>query len=65
MEQTIKQYDYFKKEINVLIDSMANDADKFYNKEQKAAGLRLRKVFKIIKQLVQNTSNETSKKNDK
>ena len=65
MEQTIKQYDDFKKEINILIDSMANDADKFYNKEQKAAGLRLRKVFKIIKQLVQNTSNETSKKNDK
>lgn len=62
METTIKQYDEFKKEINVLIDSMANDADKFYNKEQKAAGVRLRKTFKAIKQLVQDTSNETSPK---
>jgi len=62
METTIKQFDDFKKEINNLVDSMSVDADKFYNKEQKAAGLRLRKTLKVIKQLVQATSNETLQK---
>jgi hypothetical protein len=60
--ETTNKFDIFKKDINTLIDAMATDADKFYNKEQKAAGVRLRKSYKAIKQLVQTASNETSPK---
>jgi len=57
-----KQFDDFKKEINTLIESMTKDAEKFYNNENKAAGVRLRKSYKAIKQYVHEVSNETSPK---
>ena len=60
--ETTNQFDAFKTEINRLIEAMAIDADKFYNKEQKAAGVRLRKGYKTIKTYIQEVSNETSPK---
>lgn len=63
--ETIKKFDTIKNDINKLIAAMEVDADKFYNKEQKAAGVRLRKGYKAIKQYVHEASNETSTKKDK
>ena len=54
------QFEDFKKEINLIFEKMSVDADKFYNKEQKAAGVRLRKFLKEIKGCVQTASNQTS-----
>lgn len=56
------KFETIKSEISKLIASMEIDADKFYNKEQKAAGVRLRKGYKAIKQFIQETSNETTPK---
>ena len=53
------QFDAFKKEIETLIAAMEIDADKFYNKEQKAAAVRLRKGYKAIKSYVDSVSKET------
>lgn len=52
----------FKVELNRLVESISPDAIKFYNKENKSAGIRLRKGLKTIKSYIQNVSNETSPK---
>jgi hypothetical protein len=54
-----KQFDDFKKEIDTLIEGMRKDAEKFYNNDNKAAAVRLRKAYKTIKQFVHETSNST------
>ena len=61
MEKTneCQQFDEFKKEIETLIESMREDAIKFYNKDNKAASVRLRKGYKTIKQYVHEISNAT------
>ena len=56
------KFEKIKSEINKLINGMESDADKFYNKENKAAGVRLRKAYKTIKQYIHEVSNETSTK---
>jgi len=56
------KFEEIKAEVNRLVDAMAVDADKFYVKEQKAAGVRLRKGYKAIKQYVDGLSKETSAK---
>lgn len=56
------KFEEIKTEINNLIDAIAVDADKFYVKEQKAAGVRLRKGYKAIKGYVDGLSKETSPK---
>ena len=60
--ETTNKFDTIKNDINKLIAAMEIDADKFYNKEQKAAGVRLRKGYKAIKQYVHEASNQTSPK---
>ncbi len=64
MDKTIecKQLDDFRNELNILIKALEVDADKFYNKEQKAAGVRLRKGYKAIKNYVESVSKETAAK---
>ena len=57
-----KEFDSFKKEIERLIETLSVDADKFYNKGQKAAGVRLRKGYKQIKSYVDSVSKETQPK---
>ena len=54
-----KQFDDFKKEITTLIEGMSKDAEKFYNNDNKAAAVRLRKGYKTIKQYVHEVSNAT------
>ena len=54
-----KQFDDFKKEINSLIEGITKDAEKFYNNDNKAAAVRLRKGYKAIKQYVHEVSNQT------
>lgn len=56
------KFEEIKAELNKLVEAMAVDADKFYVKEQKAAGVRLRKGYKAIKQYVDGLSKETSPK---
>ena len=56
------KFEEIKSEINKLVDAMVLDAEKFYVKEQKAAGVRLRKGYKTIKQYVDGLSKETSPK---
>jgi len=56
------KFEKIKSEIGNLISSMEVDADKFYNKENKAAGVRLRKGYKAIKQYVHEVSNATTPK---
>ena len=65
MEQTndCQQFEDFKKEMDSMIESIKSDAKKFYNNENKAAGVRLRKGLKAIKQYVHEVSNATSPKN--
>ncbi|WP_225000016.1 histone H1 [Cesiribacter sp. SM1] len=47
-----------------LIRDARDDADKFYNKENKAAGTRLRKHMQELKNIAQEVRNEvTEKKN--
>jgi hypothetical protein len=52
----------FKAELDRLIGLISDDARKFYDKENKSAGIRLRKGLKVIKNYVQSVSNETSPK---
>jgi hypothetical protein len=61
MEQTEEcaKFNEFKTGINDLIEGIKKDAEKFYDKDNKAAGLRLRKGLKTIKQYVHKTINET------
>jgi hypothetical protein len=60
--ETTNKFDTIKSDINKLLAAMEVDADKFYNKEQKAAGVRLRKHYKGIKQYIHEASNQTSPK---
>lgn len=53
------KFDTFKKEVETLIAAMEIDADKFYNKEQQAAAVRLRKGYKAIKIYIDSVSKET------
>lgn len=58
------KFDEVKKELNALINAMDIDAEKFYVKEQKAAGVRLRKGYKAIKTYIDSLSKETSPKKE-
>ena len=61
MEKTneCQQFEDFKKEMETLIENIRVDAEKFYNKDNKAASVRLRKGYKAIKQYVHEMSNAT------
>jgi hypothetical protein len=45
-------------ELKALIASLEDDADKFYNKENSAAGTRLRKAMQDLKNIAQNIRTE-------
>lgn len=49
----------FKNELNRMVELITKDAEKFYNNENKAAGIRLRKGLKEIKLYVDSVSKET------
>ena len=57
------EFETFKGEMDRLIEGLSKDAEKFYNKDNKAAGVRLRKALKNIKLFVQDVSNGTAPKN--
>ena len=59
------EYETFKGEMDRLVEGLEKDAEKFYNKNNKAAGVRLRKGLKNIKLFVQDVSNGTAPKNNK
>lgn len=52
-------------ELKTLIASMEEDAAKFFNKDNKAAGVRLRKGLQDVKALSQAIRVEVSDKNKK
>jgi hypothetical protein len=52
-------------ELKTLITSLEEDAIKFYEKENKAAGVRLRKGLQEIKTIAQALRIEVSNKNKK
>lgn len=52
-------------ELKALIASMEEDVTKFYDKDNKAAGVRVRKSLQEIKGLAQTMRNEVSDKNKK
>jgi|TARA_R110000782_G_scaffold21299_1_gene57328 hypothetical protein len=52
-------------ELKALIASMEEDVTKFYDKDNKAAGVRVRKSLQDIKGLAQTMRNEVSDKNKK
>ena len=58
------KFEEVKTEITKLLEAMSVDADKFYNKNQSAAGVRLRKSYKSLKQYVDMVSKETQIKKD-
>jgi hypothetical protein len=45
-------------ELKALISSLQDDVDKFYNKENSAAGTRLRKAMQDLKALAQEIRTE-------
>lgn len=45
-------------ELKALITSIEEDADKFYNKQNSAAGVRIRKVMQDMKNLAQEIRTE-------
>jgi hypothetical protein len=45
-------------ELKALIASLEDDADKFYNKENSAAGTRLRKAMQDLKTIAQDIRTE-------
>jgi ribosomal protein L14E/L6E/L27E len=45
-------------ELKALIASVEEDADKFYNKENSAAGVRIRKIMQDLKNLAQEIRTE-------
>ena len=57
-----KKFIEFKTQMNTLIEGIQKDAEKFYDKENRAAGVRLRKGLKVIKLYVQEVSKETAAK---
>ena len=50
-------------ELKALVASMEEDVIKFYEKDNKAAGVRVRKSLQEIKGLAQTMRNEVSDKN--
>lgn len=58
-----KEFEELKKELDFLLTSIKKDAEEFFNKENKAAGIRLRKGLKIMKTYVQDVINSTLPKN--
>jgi hypothetical protein len=53
------KFEEIKTEVNKMLELLSSDADKFYNKNQKAAGVRLRKHYKTLKQYIDSVSKET------
>jgi hypothetical protein len=45
-------------ELKALINSVEEDADKFYNKQNSAAGVRIRKTMQDLKNLAQEIRTE-------
>ena len=58
----MNKFEEIKAEVNRLLSVMEIDADKFYNKGQNAASVRLRKQYKEIKKYIDNVSKETLQK---
>ena len=54
-----ENFNEFKNELNRMVELITKDAEKFYNNENKAAGVRLRKGFKEIKTYVDTVSKES------
>lgn len=52
-------------ELKALIASMEDDADKFYNKENSAAGTRLRKAMQDLKSIAQDIRAEVQELKNK
>jgi hypothetical protein len=50
-------------QLKALISSLEEDVTKFYEKDNKAAGVRVRKGLQDIKALAQSMRNEVSEKN--
>jgi hypothetical protein len=50
-------------QLQLLVNSLQEDVTKFYEKENKTAGVRVRKVLQEIKALAQTMRNEVSEKN--
>ncbi len=50
-------------DLKALVASMEEDVTKFYEKDNKAAGVRVRKALQEIKGLAQTMRNEVSEKN--
>lgn len=50
-------------ELKTLIASLEDDASKFFNKDNKSAGVRLRKGLQDVKALAQQLRVEVSEKN--
>ena len=51
-------------ELKTLVAGMEEDMAKFYEKDNKAAGVRIRKTLQLIKGLAQTMRNEVSLKNN-
>ena len=64
IEPKSKEFEDFKKEINRLIELISDDAEKFYLKNNNAAGLRLRKGYKAIKAYAEKTHKEVLKRKE-
>lgn len=52
-------------DLKALVAGMEEDMAKFYEKDNKAAGVRIRKALQEIKGLAQTMRNEVSEKNNK
>lgn len=50
-------------ELEQLVASMKEDVTKFYNKSNKAAGVRIRKTLQDVKALAQEIRKQVSEKN--
>lgn len=53
------------KTLKDLVASIEPDVIKFYTKENKAAGLRIRKVLQVIKKAAQELREDTAPRNNK
>lgn len=60
--ETSTKFTEFKTQMDTLIENIKKDAEKFYEKENRAAGVRLRKGLKAIKAYVQEVSKATAAK---
>lgn len=52
-------------ELKALIASVEEDADKFYNKQNSAAGVRIRKIMQDMKNLAQEIRTEVQELKNK